>query len=164
MFRSFLPARRALAATAALAAITPVAPLSAQTVVQFDGTVVASCVLTVTTPGVLGVSASSGTEIGSEQPGGVAAVMTVVATAGAPTVSFTAPTLSVAPGDYAGTRTVSMKYSSTGGASQAYTSDASEYTSTNALNDVVTLNAKATDSSGFAAGTYRVQTTATCQQ
>lgn len=140
------------------------APAQSQTVVQFDGLVIASCVLAVSTPGVLGVNASSGTEIGSEQTAGVASVLTVVATAGAPTVSFTAPTMSIEPGAYSGNPTISLKYSSPGGANQAYTSGASQYTSTNPLTDTVTLNAKAVDSSGFAAGNYRIQTTATCQQ
>jgi hypothetical protein len=72
--------------------------------------------------------------------------------------------LSVKPGDYSGSPTVSLKYTSLGGANQAYTSSASQYTSNNILADTVTLNAKATDSSGFAAGNYRIQTTATCQQ
>ena len=154
----------AAAAAAALALAAPLAPAQAQTAVQFDGTVLASCILAISTPGVLGVSASSGTEIGSEQTGGVAAVMTVTATAGAPTISFTAPAMSVAPGGYSGTPTVSLRYTSPGGANQPYTSSASQYTSTNALSDTVTLNAKATDSSGFSAGSYRIQTTATCQQ
>ena len=149
---------------AACLAAAAATPAQAQTIVQFEGAVVASCVLAVSTPGVLGVNASSGTELGSEQTGGVAAVMSVVATAGTPTISFTAPTMSLKPGAYSGTPTISLKYSSPGGANQAYTSASSQYTSTNALGDTVTLNAKATDSSGFAAGTYRVQTTATCQQ
>jgi hypothetical protein len=149
---------------AACLAVAAASPAQAQTIVQFEGAVVASCVLAISTPGVLGVNASSGTELGSEQTGGVAAVMSVVATAGAPTISFTAPTISLKPGDYSGTPTISLKYTSPGGANQAYTSAGSQYTSTNALGDTVTLNAKATDSSGFSAGTYRVQTTATCQQ
>lgn len=160
----FTLARPAVAAAALTAMMAPLAPAEAQTVVQFDGLVVASCVLTVSTPGVLGVSTSSGTEIGSEQPSGVAAVMAVVATAGAPTISFTAPTMSVSPGEYSGSPTVALKYTSPGGANQAYTSSSSQYTSTNPLTDTITLNAKATDSSGFAAGNYRIQTTATCEQ
>lgn len=59
---------------------------------------------------------------------------------------------------------MSLKYSSSGGAAQDYTSDASTYTSTNPLSDTVTLHAKAVDSSGFVAGTYRIATTATCSQ
>lgn len=153
----------AVAATA-IVSVAPVTPATAQTAIDFDGAVVASCVLSVTTPGVLGVSASSGTELGSEQPGGVAAVMSVTATAGAPTISFTAPTMSVKPTGYGGTPAVSLKYTSPGGANQAYTNGGSQYTSSNALTDTITLNAKATDSSGFTAGSYQIRTTATCQQ
>ena len=95
--------------------LTPTAS-QAQTVVQFDGLIIASCVLTVSTPGVLAANASSGTEVGSEQTGGVPAVLAVVATAGRPTISFTAPTMSVKPGGYSGTPTVALKYTSLGGA------------------------------------------------
>lgn len=115
-----------LAAIAAGLAAMPMAPTSAQTVVPFNGTVVAACVLTVSTPGVLGVSASSGTEIGSELASGVAGVLSVVATAGAPTISFSAPTMSQRPTAYTGTPTVSLKYSSPGGANQAYTTGSSQ--------------------------------------
>lgn len=153
------------AAVAALAvAAWPLHAAKAQTVVDFDGTVVASCILAISTPGVLGVSTNSGTEIGSEQASGVAAMLSVTATGGAPTISFTAPSMSVEPAAYAGTPTISLKYTSPGGANQAYTSSASQYTSSNVLGDTITLNAKATDSSGFPAGSYQIRTTATCQQ
>lgn len=149
----------------AASAIVFTLPVStqAQTVVPFDGTIVPSCILTVSTSGVLAMS-TTGTEIGSEQTGGVAAVLGIVATGGAPTIKFTAPTMSDRPVTYVGTPTVSLKYSSTGGANQAYTSAASQYTSTTPLGDTVTLNAKAVDAAGFTAGSYRLQTTATCQQ
>ena len=139
------------------------APAGAQTAITFEGDVTQSCVLSLSTPGTLAANAD-GTEIGSEQTLGVAAVLSVVATAGAPTLTFTAPTLSLQPGAYSGTPAVSLKYTSTGGANQDYTSASSSYTSSNALGDVVTLNAKATDAAGFAAGGYRIQTTATCEQ
>lgn len=134
----------------------------AQTVVQFNGLVVPVCVL-VASSGGLAMSAT-GTELGSEQPTGSAATLTVTSTGGAPTLSFTAPTMSIKPAAHTSSPTVSLKYSSPGGAAQAYTSSTSQYTSTNPLGDTVTLNAKAVDSGGFVAGTYRVQTTATCQQ
>lgn len=145
------------------AALVLAAAANAQTVVPFDGTVTASCILTLSKTGTLAMN-TGGTELGSEQIGGASAVLGVAATGGAPTVLFTAPTMSVSPSGYAGTPTVSMKYSSVGGASQAYTSGASQYKSANPLADTVTIDAKAVDSSGFVAGTYRVQTTATCQQ
>jgi len=150
---------------AAAASLTiPAAPAEAQSVIQFTGIVVPSCILTVSTPGLLGVSTNSGTELGSELPGGNAAVLAVIATAGAPTIQFTAPTMSAKPAGYSGSPTISIKYTSTGGASQAYTTASSHYTSSSPLGDTVTVNAKADDAAGFPAGTYQVQTTATCQQ
>jgi hypothetical protein len=151
-----------LAGTAAALITMPIAA-QAQTVVPFNGTIVASCILTVSTSGVLAMS-TTGTEIGSEQIGGIAAVLGIVATGGAPTILFTAPSMSIRPAAYVGTPTVSLKYVSAGGANQAYTTAASQYTSTNPLGDTVTLNAKAVDSTGFRAGSYRLETTATCQQ
>jgi len=147
----------------AIALATVSIPAQAQTVVPFNGTIVASCILTVSTSGVLAMS-TTGTEIGSEQVGGGAAVLGIVATGGAPTILFTAPSMSIKPTAYVGTPVVSLKYSSPGGANQPYTTAASQYTSTNPLGDTVTLNAKAVDSTGFTAGGYRLQTTATCQQ
>ena len=160
MIQTFSRSVLALAAAAAVAA--PLSAAQAQ-IVRFDGLIVASCTLVLSTPGVLGTN-TAGTEIGSEQTGGVAATLGVVALGGAPTVQFTAPTMSIKPVAYTGTPTVSLKYSSTGGANQTYTSSASEYTSTNPLTDTVTLHAKAVDSGGLVAGSYRLQTTATCQQ
>ena len=154
--------RAAGIAASAIAFALPVAT-QAQTVVPFNGTVVPSCILTVSTSGVLAMS-TTGTELGSEQSGGNAAVLGITATGGAPTVLFTAPTMSIKPTTYVGTPTVSLKYTSTGGANQAYTTAASQYKSANALGDTVTLNAKAVDATGFTAGSYRLQTTATCQQ
>ena len=164
MFNHARSAMTTAAAGCGLALFVPLLPAQAQTVVGFDGTVVASCVLSVTTPGVLGVNLNSGTEISSEHTGGIPAVLSVTATAGIPTLSFSAPSLSVKPAAYTRTPTVNIKYTSTGGANQGYTSSASQYTSTNALSDTVTLHAQALDSAGFGAGTYRLQTTATCQQ
>ncbi len=94
------------AAVVALALALPVTA-QAQTVVPFDGTVVPSCTLTVSTSGVLAMS-MTGTELGSEQTGGVAAVLGIVATGGAPTILFTAPTMSIKPVAYVGSPTVSL--------------------------------------------------------
>ena len=139
------------------------ATLQAQAVVPFDGTVIPLCILTVSSSGILAMN-SSGTELGSEPSGGVSAVLGIVATGGVPTILFTAPTMSIKPVTYVGIPTVSLKYTSTGGANQAYTTVSSQHTSTNPLGDTVTLNAKAVDITGFTAGAYRLQTTATCQQ
>lgn len=131
-------------------------------VVNFQGVIVPACIL-VPTAGVLAINAA-GNQMGSEETGGAAAALAVTSTGGAPTISFTAPTLAAKPAAYAGTPTLSLKYSSGGGAAQAYTTSSSQYTSTNPLSDTVTLHAKAADSNGFVAGTYRIATTATCSQ
>ena len=154
--------RTVLATVAAAGLAAPLSSAHAQ-VVNFDGLITASCTLVVSTPGVLGTNAT-GTEIGSEQTGGVAATLAVTALGGAPTVQFTAPSMPTKPVAYTGTPTISLKYSSVGGANQAYTTGASQYTSTNPLADTVTLHAKAVDSAGLVAGSYRLRTTATCQQ
>lgn len=153
----------AVFAAGSFALLLPIVPAQAQTAIVFDGLVLQSCVLAVSTPGQLGLNTSSGTEMSSELTGGVAATMTVVATAGAPTIAFTANHEHQARRLFRDADIVAQVQLA-GGANQAYTSSASEYTSTNTLTDTVTLHAKATDSSGFAAGNYRIQTTATCEQ
>lgn len=50
--------------------------------VSFDGNLLASCVLTVGQNGTLGSSADGGTRIGSEESGGSAATLSIVATGG----------------------------------------------------------------------------------
>lgn len=134
----------------------------AQTAIVIDAQVVPSCIMTATS-GVATMSAG-GSELGTEQPMGTAATLSVTASGGTPTLVFTAPTLSAKPANYLRAPTVSLKYSSPGGASQAYTTGSSQYTSTNPLGDTVTLHAKAVDTAGFIAGSYRIQATATCQQ
>lgn len=132
-------------------------------VVTFPGTVIKSCVLNPST-GALALS-SAGTELGSEHNGGLASTMTVIATGGAPTVTFAAPTMSARPAAYAGSPTVGLKFSATSGAGQAYTSAESSYTASgNTVNDTVTIDARAVDADGFPAGTYSITTTATCSQ
>ena len=131
--------------------------------VTFPGTVIKTCVLTPAV-GALALS-TAGTELGTEQSGGLASTMTVVATGGAATVTFAAPTMPTKPGAYSGTPTVSLKFSAASGASQAYTSAQSSYTGSGiTLTDTVTINAKAVDANGFPSGAYAVTTTATCSQ
>lgn len=132
--------------------------------VTMNGLIVPSCVLTVSTGGLLGVSSDGGRQIGSELTGGSAAVLAIVATGAAPTITVGAPTMSLKPAAYAGSPAVSVRYTSTGGANQAYTSSNSSYTSTNVLGDTLTINMKAVDNDGFVAGSYQLQTNVTCQQ
>lgn len=132
--------------------------------VSFDANVLASCVLSLGANGTLGTSNDGGTRIGSEETGGSAAGLTIVATGGRPTITVGAPTLSQKPSAYTGSPAVNVRYTSTGGANQAYTAGSTSYTSSNLLGDSLSINARAVDIDGFAAGSYRIQTQVTCQQ
>lgn len=152
---------RLLCFSAALAlAAAPVAPASA-TNVTFTGLVVNACVLTLSTPGLLGTSAD-GTQLSSEESGGTAAILAVVSTGSTPSLSFSAPTLSGPPG-WTGSPIVSVKMSALSGATQAWT--ASSFTTRlSQLLDTLTINGRAVNSGGFASGSYTLATTVTCQQ
>lgn len=144
----------------AAVALVASGPAGAATV-TFSGVVLNTCILTLTTPGVLGVD-GEGTRLSSEDTGGVAAIMAVVSTGTAPSLNFSAPTLT-GPNGWSGTPTVGLKLSSLSGATQAYTSGAFT-TRLGQLLDTLTLNARATNSSGFASGSYTIASTVTCQQ
>lgn len=147
----------ALAMTAALAPASPAAAAN----VGFTGAVVNLCILTLTTPGLLAASAD-GKRLGSDEVGGAAATVTVVATGSNPTIAFTAPSLS-APNGAASGMTRTIAYTSPGGASQAFTAGASTY-AMNRLLDVITVQGHVDSASGFASGAYTLSSTATCQQ
>src|SRR5262245_56986827 len=98
---------------------------AADTLVPFNASIASSCVLTLHTQGTMTIS-SDFQQMGTEQTGGVAAAMAIIATAPA-TVSFTAPTMDTKPAAYVTTPTVSLKYTSTAGANQSYTTGASQY-------------------------------------
>lgn len=132
-------------------------PASAQTVVRFSGTVLNSCILAVSTPGVL--TAQEGTQLTTLVP----AILAVTAIGDSPSVAFTAPTLATSPSGYSRTPTVEMAYTSLSGANQDYTSGTSSYQG-GILIDAYTINARATDDDGFPSGGYTIETTATCQQ
>lgn len=151
-----------LAATFICVNALPITPANAA-IVNFSGTVVDSCVLTLNSPGVLATS-TGGTRLASDEAGGAPAVLSVVATGTAPTIAFTAPSLASAPGDLSGTPVVSISYTSLRGANQGYTSSASGYTLTGGLLDTVNINARADNSAGFTQGSYTVSTVATCEQ
>lgn len=147
----------ALLATTAVTFASPAAAAN----VGFTGAVVNLCVLTLTTPGVL-ASSTDGKRLGSDETGGVAATVNIVATGTNPTINFTAPSLS-APNGAAGGMTKAIAYTSPGGANQAFTSGASSY-AMNRLLDVITVHGHVDSASGFASGTYSLSSTATCQQ
>lgn len=129
--------------------------------VTLSGLVVNLCVLTLSTPGTL-ASSADGTELSSDQTGGLPATLTVVATGSAPTINFTAPSLQ-APGGASGSITKAIGYTSLSGAAQGYTSSSSSYTQPGLL-DTFTVKGKLNSAVGFSTGTYTISTTATCQQ
>jgi hypothetical protein len=135
---------------------------AAGTTVSFTGTIVGSCTLSISTPGTLKLN-TGGNMLSSEEVGALPATVAVIAVGGQPTINFTAPAFTTTPGGYNHTPTVELKYTSLGGANQAYTTGTSSYTASLLL-DTIVVNAKATDTGGFLAGTYVVGTTATCQQ
>lgn len=129
--------------------------------VVFTGTLANSCVLNLSTPGVLG-QASDGTTLTSETGTGVAAIMAVTAVGTRPTLSVGAPTLT-APAAFTGSANTAIRYQALSGATQAYTSSATSFLA-GALLDTITFNARVQSANGFASGTYTVRTTVTCQQ
>lgn len=141
------------------AAVVPQAAYPAS--VTLAGTVVNLCVLTLSTPGTLGIAAT-GTEISSQETGGIAASLSVVATGANPTITFTAPGLSGPSASTTGA-TTNLSYTSGGGANQSYTGSGYVY-SMNRLLDSITVNGRATNSAGFVSGLYTISTTATCSQ
>ncbi|URW74760.1 hypothetical protein M9980_09250 [Sphingomonas donggukensis] len=143
-----------------LPAMIAASPAAAADVV-FTGALVNSCVLNVGTPGVLGPS-SDGQTLSSETGTGVAAVLAVVAVGSAPTLSFSAPSLTT-PAGFSGTATTAIRYQALSGHTQAYTSGASSM-SGGALLDTITVNSRVQSASGFASGLYTVRTVVTCQQ
>jgi hypothetical protein len=129
--------------------------------IVFTGTLINSCVLNISTPGVLG-AASDGTTLTSEGGTGVAAVMAVVAVGSRPTLTFTAPTLQT-PNGFSGSATTAVRLHTLSGASQPYTTGAGTI-AVGALLDTVTINSRVTNPDGFASGAYSVRTVVTCQQ
>ena len=130
-------------------------PLLAQQDVTFQTNLLFSCTLT-PSAGSLGPNGDY-TEHSTENTGagGAPATIAMVALGGAATVAFSAPTITnsaVAP---------EISYTSLSGVSQPYTSSQSSSNPT-LLTDTFTINARASDPSGFGAGSYTITTTATC--
>ena len=130
--------------------------------VTIGATLVNSCVLTLSSVGVM-TPASSGNVISTEESGGSAATLGVIAIGAFPTISFAAPSLTTSPAGWTGTPTNAIRYTSTGGASQTYTSGSSSLTAS-VLSESFTIHGRVTSSTGFAAGTYNLRTVATCSQ
>ena len=98
------------------AALGVTSPSYAATDVTFAATLTNSCVLTLSQAGSMTVS-SNGTVLGSEQSGGTAAILGVVAIGSLPTMTFAAPSLTASPSGWVASHTDEIRYTSTRGAS-----------------------------------------------
>jgi hypothetical protein len=130
--------------------------------VTLSASLVNSCVLSLTSQGTLTPS-SSGTTIGSEEPGGSAASVSMTAIGLLPTISFGAPGLTSSPPGWSASPTVQIRYTSSGGANQGYTSSATTHSPTGLL-ESYTVHGRVQSATGFAAGSYTLRTVVTCQQ
>lgn len=134
--------------------------------VDFTASLTGTCSLAVPTPGLLALNAD-GTELSSEEVGGLAAVATVLAI-GSATVTVGAPDLTVTAGatNYDATNeVVEVSYLGASGlstVSQSYTSSETTFNISTIPLSVLTVNAKVTNPASFDAGDYRVRTVVTC--
>jgi hypothetical protein len=151
MFRKFLIALPLLALAAPANAVE----------IRLSGTLLSSCILSLSTPGQLAISGDAAS-YGSENVGGLGATMTVVAIGVVPSVSFTAPVID-SPAGFSPTAQAQIRYTSLGGANQAYTSAASSSSAVRLL-DTFTIHGRILSGDGFQSGSYAVRSTATCQQ
>ncbi len=125
-----------------------------------SGSITNSCVLAVSSAGELTLS-SDGTRMASDEAGGSAANMTVVATGSLPTITFTAPTLTGPSG--ASGAVMGIAYTSASGAIQTMTAVETVSNVTELL-DSYTVDGEINMPEGFPAGDYTITTIATCGQ
>ena len=127
--------------------------------VTLSGTIANSCVLTLSSSGVL-VADAAGTTLRSDAGVGArGATMTVVALGAAPTLTFSAPTASGPSGFMADA--IQFSYSIAGsGASRGFA--ASGATASSNLIDTVTVHGQVQSAAGFPAGTYSETVNVTC--
>lgn len=136
-------------------------PAAGQVSATFVGTITNSCTVSLNSTGTLAAD-GSGQRLSSDS-GGTPALLAVVSTGSAPTLSFAAPSVTSTPAGYTGLPEAEISYVSVGGASQEATSDPSSYTSSLLL-DTITVNGAITDTDGFVAGSYTLTTVVTCSQ
>lgn len=129
--------------------------------VNITGNLLNSCVLSISSNGVL-AAAADGTTISSTAPGGQPGTVSLVAIGLTPRVRFTAPALET-PAGFAGTPITMIRYTSLRGAQQDWTATASMATA-GALLDTFSVHGRVENAAGFASGRYNVQTVVTCEQ
>jgi hypothetical protein len=143
------------------------APLSVLLLVLATNPAHALCALVVLTPGTLLLSAD-GIRLSSDETGALPATMTV-ASIGPSTITVGAPSvIQSPPGHNTGSDFVEVAYEGTGLLSQinhGYTSTQTQATVPNlgiGGLEVLTIDNRITNTSGFDAGTYQTRTVITC--
>jgi hypothetical protein len=130
-----------------------------------------AAVCTLLLPGIageLGKVVGNYTQMGSELPGGRSSSFTALISLGNSTITVSAPTMTYPTAHNHGGDVVELAYTATalvGGTlkTQPYTSATTTFPM-NALNTTVTgtVNARVTNSQGFAQGNYQIKTVVTC--
>jgi hypothetical protein len=135
--------------------------------VTFTGTIAGVCSLALSTPGLLGLS-TSGSILGSEEPGGAFAVVTILSI-GSATVTVGAPTRTLAPTTptpYVSTgEVVEVSYFGLGGLSAvnvAYTALQTTFGVAALPLTVLRVHTRIRNDNGFPAGNYATRTVVTC--
>lgn len=132
--------------------------------VTFSGTISGVCTLGLSLAGTLGLS-TDGTKLGSQEPGGVSATMTILSV-GSNTVTVAAPTRTGSPAGYSSTgESVEIAYAGVGGlasVTHAYTSSSSTFAVSTVPLTTVQFNSRINNAAGFAPGTYSTRTVVTC--
>lgn len=124
------------------------------------------CALVVLTNGTLRLS-GDGLRLGSEEPGAVSATMTV-GSIGASTMTVSPPTLTQSPPGHTGSNLVEVSYRGSGllnAINQGYTSAQTQAPIQNlgiGAVEVITINNRVTNTSGFTSGSYETRTVITC--
>jgi hypothetical protein len=149
--------RLPLALLAALAAVLP----AAATDVTFSGTLSGVCTLGLATPGTLGLD----TDGRLSSAAGLPAVLTILSV-GSNTLTIDPPVwVSTAPAYAPGSETFEVAYSGLAGlglADQAYTGAQTTRSISTLPLSLLTMNARAANSLGFADGAYTMKVVVTC--
>jgi hypothetical protein len=132
--------------------------------VTFSGTVANTCILSLSTPGLMALSLD-GLTLGSDQVGGVPATVSIVSV-GTNTITVDPPARTAAPAGYSASgESVEVSYSGVGGLSvvnQAYTSATSSFDVGLLAATELLVNNRIINPAGFAQGNYTTRTVVTC--
>lgn len=131
--------------------------------VSFSGTLANSCTLALATPGILGLGADG--SLSSALGVGAPAVLSVLSV-GTNTLTVNPPVwVSPAPGYDQGAETFEVGYSGLAGlglADQPLTTAVTTRSISTLPLSLLTVNARVTNSKGFAGGTYQLKVVVTC--